>query len=449
MARSPTDWGLRAIMVSMTFDASAAGAMPSMSLEMEQERRRTLFRHKTGATMLLVIAAVIFLFCSWWESRPGDTHWIVGYIRAGAEAGMIGGLADWFAVTALFRHPMRIPIPHTALIPRKKDQLAGALADFVGENFLNPQLLTQKISQAQIPEKIGDWLAVEENAHKVSHEAGKLLANATRAFDRKEAASIIDQQLFGRLAIPEWGPYLGRTLESLIADGKTEPLVDATVTWARERAAGAEATIVNLIDERMPSWSPRFMRELVGERVYRELMEFLADVDDDPNHEARGSIRRFIDTLAHDLQHDPKMISRVEGLKSDILQSKAVQAAPGQIWDAISQSLIEAGEDEESILRTRITELCMEWGVRIREDEELRAQLDERISSAASFLANNYAGDITSIISETIQRWDGEEASEKIELMVGKDLQYIRVNGTVVGALAGIAIYAVNQALFG
>ncbi len=417
-------------------------------MEAEAARRQALRKHQAFATGLLVLAAVIFLACSWWQSTTDAPGW-VGYVRAAAEAGMVGGIADWFAVTALFRHPMRIPIPHTALIPNKKDQLGDALSSFVGENFLNAQLITEKVSQANIPQRAGEWLAQRENAEKVSREAGRLTVNALRAMDPKDAEDLINSQVIARIAEPTWGPVAGRALEGLIADGKTEPMIDATITWAREKLDGMEDSIVMLVDERMPAWAPEFTRKIAGNTVYNQLVKFMADVDTQPNHKARQALRTQLNNLAQDLQFDGEMITKVERLKADVMGSDAVQSAASELWASMSASLIEAAGDENSTLRRRATELCMYWGERVSTDRELRATLDDRLKSIVSFLATNYAGEVTAIISETIKRWDAHEASEKIELMVGKDLQYIRVNGTVVGALAGLVIYTVNQLLFG
>lgn len=423
--------------------------MPGPSPEVEAQRRRVLRNHKVFVTSLLGVAAAIFLACSWWQNQAGGAPGWVGYVRAAAEAGMVGGLADWFAVTALFRHPMGIPIPHTALIPKKKDQLGSALSGFVGENFLNPQLITEKVAGAQVPEKIGAWLAEPENAATVSREAGKFTANAVRAVDAEDAAEIINTQFVQRLAEPEWGPHAGRVLAALIEDGKTEPVVQSVITWARARVAAAEESIVEMIDERMPRWAPQFAKDLVGERVYQEIVSFMSDVDNDPDHEARHALRRFIAQLADDLQHDPVMIARVESIKEDIMASRAVKGAGGQLWETLSRLLIDAASDPSSMLRGKIREMCIDWGQRIQTEPELRASLDRRITGAVRFLAENYSGEVTAIISETVQRWDAREASDKIELMVGKDLQFIRLNGTLVGALAGLAIYTVNQLLFG
>ena len=426
-----------------------AHTVPGPSPEVEAERRRVLRNHKIFVTGLLVVAAVIFLACSWWQSQPGGAPVWVGYVRAAAEAGMVGGLADWFAVTALFRHPMRLPIPHTALIPRKKDQLGQALSEFVGENFLNAELITEKVRKANIPEKLGAWLSQPENAEKVSREAGRLTANALRALDPADAEALIQSQLIDRFTDPQWGPPTGRVLADLIEDGRTEPVVQEVVTWVHRKVTGMEDQVVSLIDDRMPQWAPKFAKDLVGAKVYKELVGFTAAVASDPEHEARHAIRRFLGDLADDLQHDPSMIARVEGIKHDLLGSTPVRGAAAAIWATASASLVDAALDETSLLRTKITELCLTWGTNIQTDPQLRESLDRRITGAAAFLADNYAGEVTAIISETVERWDADEASDKIELMVGKDLQFIRLNGTIVGALAGLGIYTVNHLLFG
>lgn len=434
--------------------------VPGPSPEVEALRRRQLARHKFWVTALLVVAAIIFFACSWWQysagrlapadapGDPGAPAW-VGYVRAAAEASMVGGLADWFAVTALFRHPLGLPIPHTALIRKKKDQVGEALSGFVGENFLNAELITEKVSRANVPDKIARWLTVETNAQKVSREVGRLTANAVRALDPADAEAVIQSQLIDKLAQPEWGPPAGKLLTGLIAEGKLEPVVDEIIEWAYRKVLTMEDAVVTLIDERMPQWAPRFARSLVGEKVYTELVVWMGEVREDKDHEARRAIRRNLEQFAHDLQHDPAMITRVESLKEDIMGSTPVRNAAASIWKGASAGIIEQAEDETSMLREKVTQLCMRWGRELGEDPQLRASLDRRIQGAVSFLADNYAPEVTNIITETIQRWDADEASEKIELMVGKDLQYIRLNGTIVGALAGFLIYTVNELIFG
>lgn len=413
----------------------------------EAERRRVLHRHKVAVTSLLALMAVIFIACSWAQSRGNGAAWI-GYVRAAAEAGMVGGLADWFAVTALFKYPMGIPIPHTAIIPNKKDQVAGVLSDFVSENFLNARTITDKVMAAGIPERVGRWLAQPENAERVSEEAGKFTVRMVEGIDPAEEEGFINTQLIDRLAEPIWAPPLGRTLEGLIADGKVEPVVDDIVAWARHKVDGMEGTVVTMIDERMPRWAPRFAKELVGQRVYDEMVAFMEDVDTDEQHEARRAIRRQINQFAQDLQFDGDMISRVEALKNDVMGSAAVTSAAGGIWEQLSEALVAQASDAESALRRKAAASAREWGQKLVDDPSVRADAERTLEKITHFAAENGADQIVGIIAETIERWDGEEAADKIELMVGKDLQFIRLNGTIVGALAGLAIYTVSQLLF-
>ncbi|MEX3504114.1 DUF445 domain-containing protein [Corynebacterium sp. LK2510] len=413
----------------------------------EAQRRRTLRNHKVFVTSLLGVMAIIFLGCSWWQAQGTAPAW-VGFVRAAAEAGMVGGLADWFAVTALFRHPMGIPIPHTAIIPRKKDQVADSLSEFVSENFLNADTITDKVAAADVPRRAGVWLVQPGNAELVSERAGGFIHRAVSNVDAAQAEEFIREQVVTRAAEPQWGPPLGRVLTGLIADGKVEPLVDDAVAWARRKVLGMEDAVITLIDDRMPTWAPKFARDLVGERVYRELVAFVSEVDADPDHEARHAIRRVISQFAHDLQHDEATIARVEAVKDDILGSQAVSTISGGVWAQVSNSLTSAAADPDSPLRRKIVALCHEWGAKLVDDPEVRSAAERNLRRATRFLAENGAGEIVGIISETIQRWDGNEASDKIELMVGKDLQFIRLNGTIVGALAGVTIYTVSQILF-
>ncbi|MEL4161626.1 DUF445 domain-containing protein [Corynebacterium bovis] len=421
--------------------------LPGADPETERSRRRDLRRHKAVATGLLVLATVIYLVCRYLEARGQDGAW-TGYVRAASEAGMVGALADWFAVTALFRHPLGIPIPHTAIIRRKKDQVGHALSEFVGENFLNATLISEKLRQARIPERAADWVLDGGGAERVSAEAGKLIDVVVTGLDPADVEQVIRAFVVDSVTEPEWAPPLGRGLGQLIEEGRTEPVVDAVVVWLDERARASEDLVVRLLDERTPAWAPRFVRELVGARVYRELVEFTADVRRNPDHEARRALRRFLRQLAEDLQHDPAMIGRVERLKNEVMESAAVRALPGRLWERARVVLTDMARDPESLLRRRIVRWSTDVAGRVRTDADLRASLESRIVGGAAYLAENYAGEVTGIIGETVERWDADEASDRIELMVGKDLQFIRVNGTVVGALAGLVIYTVSQAVF-
>ncbi|MBC2682334.1 DUF445 family protein [Corynebacterium sp. 4HC-13] len=422
-------------------------AVPGPDPETESQRRADLRKHKAIATGLLVIAVLIYISMRWLEYQGNSGAWI-GYVRAAAEAGMVGALADWFAVTALFRHPLHIPIPHTAIIKRKKDQVGHALSEFVGENFLNATLIADKLRKANIPQRAADWAVADGGAERVSHEVGRLIDIVVNGINKEEAEQVLSALVIDKLQEPTWAPPLGRGLEQLIEEGRTEPAIDAVVVWMDDKAQTSEEFVTRLIDERTPTWAPRFIRELVGAKVYRELIEFTADVRHNPHHEARIELRKFLRQLSQDLQHDPQMIERVEQFKEDIMTSTPIRAIPGALWESARSTLTTMARDEDSLLRRRITNWVREFGTRVQNEPELRDQLEHRVVNAASYLADNYAGEVTSIIGETVERWDAQEASDRIELLVGKDLQFIRVNGTIVGALAGLAIYTLTELVF-
>ncbi|MFC3849265.1 DUF445 domain-containing protein [Corynebacterium hansenii] len=428
-------------------------AVPGPSPETEARKRRELRNSKAFATGLLVIATLIYLGCRWLEADAAadgemPATWI-GYVRAASEAGMVGALADWFAVTALFRHPMGIPIPHTAIVRRKKDQVGQSLASFIGDNFLNPALVLEKVRSLRITDRVGGWLVEPGSGDKVSEHVGKFIGNALEAVDPADAEAVIKSAVVDKLAEPEWGPPAGRILGQLIEEGRTEPIIQQLSEWLHRKAQTSHGLIDSMVGERAPSWAPRFVNDMIGDRVHREVVEWTWHVQSDPDHEARQALRRGLEKLARDLREDPTTVARVEELKADLLGSRAVVAAPGAIWKSTSQSLIDSARDPESLLRRKIAEAAERYGHRLNDDAELRASIDRRIEKGAAFLAENYAGEITSIISETVERWDADEASRKIELMVGRDLQFIRVNGTLVGSLAGLAIYTFSTLIFG
>lgn len=417
----------------------------------DAERRRELKKYKAIATGLLGLATAVYFACLIGAARLGEVPGWVGYVKAASEAAMVGALADWFAVTALFRRPLGLPIPHTAIIRRKKDQVGEALAGFVGTYFLNPQLITEKIRQADVPMRLGMWLAPEgeeapsAHAQRVSTELANAVASVIRGVNAAEAEALIKELLIDRLAAPAWGPPAGRLLEQMVVEGKAQPIAEAIVEWAYTKALNSQETIERLLDQRAPSWAPRFVNDLVGAKVYREVVDFAYQVKTDPNHEARRALHRTLVKWAQDLQYDATMITRVENFKQDVLGSAAVQAAPAQMWEHASKVLLEQCADPESRLRVAVAQAVHNYGLRLCNEPELRERWSARVLAASEYVVHNFGPAVAGIIAETVARWDADEASDKIELMVGKDLQYIRLNGTIVGALAGLVIYTISQ----
>jgi uncharacterized membrane-anchored protein YjiN (DUF445 family) len=412
----------------------------------DAERRRALRRMKLVALSFLIGATGLFLACRWAQVH-GAPPW-VGYVGAAAEAGMVGALADWFAVTALFRHPLRIPIPHTAIIKRKKDQLGEGLGTFVRENFMSADVVETKLRDAQIASRMGKWLSDYSHATRVASETATVLRVAVEMLRDEDVQHVLDRMIIERIAEPKWGPPVGRVLATLLAEGRQEALIQLLCDRAFQWALNAGETIQRVVTRDSPSWSPRFIDELVGDRIHRELVEFTDKVRRNPDHEVRRSATRFLFEFADDLQHDEATIARAETVKEQLLARDEVTNAAASAWRAAKRMILESVDDPSSALRTRIADSVVRIGESLRDDADLRDKVDDWIVRAAQHLVSEYGVEITTIITDTIERWDAEEASRRIELHVGRDLQFIRINGTVVGALAGLVIYTVAQLFF-
>ena len=426
-----------------SFAESFAGADPKA----DAERRVALRRMKLVALSFLIGASVVFLACRWAQAHTNLGVW-VGYVGAAAEAGMVGALADWFAVTALFKHPLGLPIPHTAIIKRKKDQLGEGLGTFVRENFLSPSVVETKLRDAQIPSRLGKWLSEPTHAERVATEAATVLRVLVELLRDDDVQQVIDRMIVRRIAEPQWGPPVGRVLGTLLAENRQEALIQLLADRAFHWSLNAGEVIQRVVERDSPSWSPRFIDHLVGDRIHRELMDFTDKVRRNPDHELRRSATRFLFEFADDLQHDPETIARAEAVKEQLMARDEIANAAATAWTTLKRLVLEGVDDPSSTLRTRIADTVVRIGESLRDDADLRDKVDNWIVRAAQHLVSEYGVEITAIITDTIERWDAEEASRRIELHVGRDLQFIRINGTVVGALAGLAIYAVAQLFF-
>jgi len=412
----------------------------------EQARQRDLRRMKAVALSFLLGATVIYAFASWAESMGAPT-W-VGFVRAAAEAGMVGALADWFAVTALFRYPLGIKIPHTAIIPTRKDALGNSLSEFVGANFLAEDVVRDKLRRAEVTRRVGEWLQRRDIAERVTHELAMAVRGAFTVLRDDDVQELLEQALVKPVVDREWGPPIGATLGQVLADGAHHRLVDLVCDRAYEWVRDNHATVLRVVGERAPSWSPKFLDGIVADKVYGEVLSFAWAVKTTPDHPMRKAVDTFLAEFAHDLRYDPETIARAEQVKQNLLEHPAVRNFVGSTWSTVKKLILDAAEDPSSELRRRVTDGLVALGRRLVTDTELRAKADGWLEGTAAYIARHYSGEITTLITDTVERWDGVETSRKIELQVGRDLQFIRINGTVVGALAGLAIHTVSQLVF-
>ncbi|MFF1385046.1 DUF445 domain-containing protein [Arthrobacter sp. NPDC058288] len=400
---------------------------------------------KLLALGLLIVMAVIFVVAF---ALQKQYPWLE-YVRAAAEGGMVGALADWFAVTALFKYPMGIKIPHTAIIPRRKDQIGASLGEFVETNFLSEQVVQEKLASVDIARKAGAWLSGPGGAERVAKEGAAVIRGAFKVLNDDDVQAVIESMVRKHLLTPPWGPPVGRLAERIFADGHhhtlVDLLVDRTVDWVRDN----HETVSRLVSDRSPQWVPQFVDGLVGDKVYVEILKFTKAVQADPQHQVRQSIDTYLSSLAKDLQHDPVMIARAEGIKAQVLGDPEVRELASRTWGTIKAALLGAVDDPHSELTVKFKAAVHDFGTRLVVDPELAGKVNAWIGDAAGYLVKTYRSDIAGVITDTVARWDAEETSQKIELQVGKDLQFIRINGTVVGALAGLAIFTVAHLAFG
>jgi uncharacterized membrane-anchored protein YjiN (DUF445 family) len=410
----------------------------------EVAKRRGVRRMKAVATGFLLAATLLYVLARWQEGRGAGSGW-AAYLGAAAQAAMVGALADWFAVTALFRRPLGLPIPHTAIIPHRKQALGRSLGDFVGENFLSAQVIRTRLRTVGLSERLGGWLADPKHAERVTREAGGMLRGALTVFRDDDVQLVLGRTVNKWLTRQQIGPVAGTLFGRFVADGGHRPLVDLltrrAVEWLEEHPEAIERTVTG----EAPSWTPRFVDERVARLIHKELIRFAAAVRDDPQHQARAAIDIFLTDFAEDLRSDPDTVERAERLKRDLVNHPEAQRLVGSSWQALRSMIVSAAEDEDSELRTRMCDAVAGFGRRITVDERLRAKTDAWVEDAAVHVVTTYRDEITALITDTVDAWDAAETSRKVEIQVGRDLQFIRINGTVVGALAGLLIYIATK----
>jgi uncharacterized membrane-anchored protein YjiN (DUF445 family) len=414
----------------------------------DQERRRGLrFMKGVALGALLFMAAVFAVSFAFQQDVPA-----LAYVRAAAEGGMVGALADWFAVTALFRHPLGIPIPHTAIIPSRKDEIGHTLGEFVETEFLRADVVRTKLEGTPISARLGEWLREPgadgaPHAERVAAEAAVMGSSVLKALSDDDVRDVIEDLAREHLITPEWGPPLGAWLSRIIDAGAHHGAVDMAVDTIEAWLRANRAAFSGLVSRRLPSWVPSVAQRLVDDTVYNEAVKLAAAMQADPQHPARIAVDGYLERLAHNLQNDPATIGRFEDAKMAVFDSPRVRELAGEAWNTAKAGLLRSLADPDSPLRRRAAHALVEIGERLSTDAALQHRVDSWVTDAAVFMVGRYRHDIASIITDTVERWDADETTEKIELMVGRDLQYIRLNGTIVGALAGLVIFTVAHAL--
>ena len=408
-------------------------------------RRRDLRRMKLLATGLLVVAAAVFLVA---RANEADSPGWVGYVRAFAEASMVGALADWFAVTALFRYPLGLPIPHTAIIPRRKDQIGRSLGEFVQGNFLTREVLAERLRGVHAGSRLGHWLAVPEHAARAAGFAGDAMKGVVEVLDDRDVQGALGGMVERRLRQIDAAPILARAIDVSVAGGHHQRLLDAILKGLGGFLDDNRATLRDRLTKESPWWVPEPVDDRIFNKIFTGVQKFLTDVGDDPDHEVRRSIEERILQLGDRLRTDPAMVAKVTELRDELLAHPEVQAWLESLWGSVKKTILDAAGDPTSELRIRVSDGLRNLGARLAMDEELQRKIDDWLEGALAYVVENYKGEVADLIATTVARWDSADTSRRIELQVGRDLQFIRINGTVVGGVAGLLIHAVGQGLF-
>ncbi|MCQ9389943.1 DUF445 domain-containing protein [Brevibacterium sp. 50QC2O2] len=415
-----------------TFELDTAG---------DAERRRGLTKMRRIATGALILAALIFLLVHIFTDLGG----VWGFIAAAAEAAMVGAIADWFAVTALFRHPLGLPIPHTAIIPRKKDSLGETLSEFVATNFLRKSTVAPKILSAHVTYRAGLWLSRPDNQELLVGRAAQGLNYVLDRVDSAAVESLTKNVLIPKLTDLRKAPVLGLVLERVISDGSHKRLIDIILDEAFDWLYNNPQVLGDQVATKAPSWVPKFVNSGIANRLQREVLGWLGDIRDRPDHKVRRALDEWLLAVAHDMQdEDSPVAERTESVLAQLLAHPSVAAAVVDLWTSLSVLLRTAIGDPSGEIGSRIRAALTEFSTRCVEDEAFAAGIDARLADAAGAAAESFGPELASVISDTIAGWDAQQASEKIELLAGRDLQFIRINGTVIGALVGFVLHAVE-----
>ena len=404
-----------------------------------------LVRMRLIATGLLIAMAAVFIATRW----IGPVHPAIGFIRAFAEAAMVGGLADWFAVTALFRHPLGLPIPHTAIVPRNKDRIGDTLANFLRDNFLVPVVVARRMRRIDIAAAAGRWLAQPTSRDgRLGRGAARLFADLLDALDQQRLGGMVKTTMGNRLRALEIAPLLGQALDAAIANDRHVPLLNGMIRWGGAMLRANEANIRAMVHDRSGSlmrWTG--LDETVASKIIDGLDQMLAEIGKDPDHPLRAKAEEGLAELAVDLQNDAAVRARVEALKLEVIDNPAMQRWLDGLWESARHSLLRYAREPDARRGGGLAEAMQQLGHTLQEDTTLRETINRFLRRAAVGTAADYGSGIVRLVSETIRSWDARTITRRLENAVGRDLQFIRINGTVVGGLVGVALHAVDTLL--
>ena len=411
-------------------------------LQDEATRQAALDTMKRRATLLLVAATVIFVVTRVLEARFA---WLA-IIRATAEASMVGGLADWFAVTALFRHPLGIPIPHTAIVPARKDRVGRTLGAFVQRNFLTREVIEHRLRAAQVGKRLAEWLADPVNARTIARSAASAMSSGAQMLRDEDVQEVIDRSLAKRVRSMHLAPLLGKVLAVMTEDNRHQEVLDEVIQLASRTVNENSDLIRERIEKETPWWIPSAVDDKIFKRVLGAIQRLLAELSADPFHPLRERFDNSLHLFVDRLNTSPEFAAKVDAWKEEFLDNDAARKFSASIWQEGKEALARYVASPDSKAPGVIEEGLTKFGQKALDDPELLAKMDEFAVDVAVFLVARYQDEVADLISSTVSSWDPELTSRRVELAIGRDLQFIRINGTLVGGLAGLLIYLISNA---
>ncbi len=398
---------------------------------------------KAAATGLLLVMAGIFLAARAFQPAY---PWL-GFVKAFAEAAMVGGLADWFAVTALFRHPLGIPIPHTAIIPRNKDRIGEALASFLKDNFLIPSVVARRMRTIDVAGAAGRFLkAPPGEGTRIRQGASRLIADIFESLDDERLGGLFKNAISSRLRSMEVSPLLGHALASAINDDRHVPMLEAAIRWTA-RALEANETLIRDMVKKKANWALKLagLDAKLADAIIDGLRKLTAEMSTDPAHPVRIKVEEALAQLANDLQSNSQTRERVEAMKEQLLDNQSVSLWLDTLWQKGRAAIIRAARNPDAVLAGKVGEVLKSMGTTLESDPRIRATINQFVRRAVAGAAASYGGSIVRLVSDTVRGWDARTVTARLESAVGRDLQYIRINGTLVGGLVGLTIHALDH----
>lgn len=420
---------------------------PSKSLEIEhtdtlfsedQEKRAALVKMKLVATGLLCAMVVLFIFVIVFEQ---DYQWL-SWVRAFTEAAMVGALADWFAVTALFRHPLGIPIPHTAIIPLNKKRVARTMGNFIQNNFLSEEVVERKIIDIDIAGAVANWCSKQDSAERLSKELVSAFPEILKSLDDFEIQRFINQNILEIIHGTHFSPLAGHILRTFTSGNKHQEIIDLLLPSIEGLVAMHHQYIGRAIKDEMPWYVPGFIHEKVYQSIVARVKNTFEEINANPRHPLRERVQTSVDLFIEKLISSPHYLARGEEIKEWILNNSIIRDYINRVWSEIKTIIIHDIQRENSRIQNTLERGVVNLARGLQKHEKVREQVNQWVHLATKSLVKNHKDEIIALISDTVSHWDTATIINKLELEVGKDLQYIRINGTIVGGLAGLVIYA-------